>query len=81
MDIASQWLAGILGLIPPMPSNMDAVLNAIAAGGSWLGSTLAPLGALVPFSSMTMVLQWWLGSLAFWLAMAGLRAALWVLGR
>lgn len=81
LDIISQWIAGILGLIPPLPADWDGMLDTITDGGNWVGSVLSPLGAIMPYTSMTTVVQWFLGALTFWLAMSVLRLALWVLGR
>lgn len=81
LDFFSLWVAGVVGLIPELPESFDPAVGAIATGGTTLVAWVGPLGALVPFSAMTTVIQWWLGSLVFWGAMVLLRVVLWVFGR
>lgn len=81
LDLLSEWIAGVLGLIPALPAEFDAAVVAVESGGTLIGALVSPLGALLPFNSMMIVVQWWLASLVFWIAMVGIRAVLWVLGR
>jgi len=81
LDLMSQWISGVLGLIPPMPQVWADSLAWATDGASWMGGQLALLGPLVPWAVLTVLVNAWFGALAFWAAMTAIRTGLWILGR
>lgn len=81
IDYISTWLAGLIGLIPPLPAEWANQIDTMTDGGYYIGSLVAKFGPFVPFDTISSLISVWVGLLAFWAAMLGVRLVLWILGR
>jgi hypothetical protein len=81
MDFLSAWAAGIVGLLPALPATFNNALSSITAAGTSIGGMLAKTGVLIPWNEFTIVVQWWLGALAFWALLLPIRLVLWLVGK
>lgn len=81
IDFVCLWIAGILSIIPPLPSWFSNGLSQITAGMTWVGQHVGGLGAVVPFDVLYNLGLAWLGAWTFFVAMLGLRLILWIFGR
>lgn len=81
LNIIRDAVLAILTGLPPVPSEFLTVLDAIAAGGAWVSDLVQNLGMIVPFAAVSWCLALWAAAMVFWLAIFGLRLALWLFGR
>lgn len=81
IDIVCTWVAGLISLMPPLPSVFSQGIGYINGGISWIANHVGGLGAVVPFDVLYSLALVWAGCWLFWLAMLALRLILWVLGR
>ena len=81
MDFVATLIALLIASIPPLPVEVTTAATWIADASTWLGTNLSVFGVLIPWGTVTMIVQWWVGLLTFWLAMVALRAVLTALGR
>lgn len=84
-QIVLDWLASVFAALvsamPPLPVEFLDAVDWISDAGSWFATYLSAYGVIIPWGTLTMIVQWWLGLLVFWLAMLVLRAVLVALGR
>jgi len=78
LDFVATVLAGIVGLLPPMPSELDAGLLAVNEGIDYVMTQIAPLGYIVPFDAIAAVVAIALVSLTLWGAVLLVRVVLWL---
>lgn len=81
LDILSQWIAGIVGLIPALPVD---VLNALSNFTSFVSQLAASLGVyspIMPWDALGIAINVWLGVLSIWGVFMGVRLVLWILNR
>lgn len=78
LDFFSQWIAGLVSLVPPMPSEMSALLSDLASGGADIASGIALFGPVIPFDVIGGVLVSWGVLVGFWAVLLGVRFVLWI---
>jgi hypothetical protein len=81
LDFMSQWLGAAVALIPPFPVEFQNALTGIQNGGAWLGTHIANLSPIVPFTVIYGATLAYLGALGFWVSMLALRLVLWMFNR
>ncbi len=81
LDFISQWVAGLVSLIPALPSQWTTVVGQVNTGEAWLSNELGLFGSIVPWSATTTCLLLWSGLVGFWLLMMGVRLVLWLANR
>lgn len=81
LDFISQWIAGLIRLMPPWPSEMTTALGYMEDFGALMASYLEPFGVIMPWATFGIIINVWLGAMTFWAAMLGLRLVLWIIGR
>lgn len=81
LDFVSQWIAGLLSLIPPLPKGWNDAVAWITDGSGFLGGMLQKLGVVVPWSVLATIVAVWVGLLVFWAAMLAVRLVLFIVGR
>jgi hypothetical protein len=81
LDFFSLWLAGLVGLMPPMPAVWAQMLGDLTAGGGWLSGIISTTGPIVPWDAFAGAVAVWLGLMAFWAVMLGIRFVLWIVAR
>lgn len=76
-DLAVDW---IMGMFPAPPEWLDfrvMVLNAAV----YLRPYLDPLGALIPWSTVSTIVGFWVGLLVIWGGVLVVRTVAWAVGR
>lgn len=73
----SYWLTGL----PALPAEFYSAVSGIESAADFFASVLGPLGPIVPFYEIGIIVQWWIAYLLFWLLMLALRLILWLVGR
>lgn len=81
LDFISQWLAGLVRLIPAMPSQMTDALGMATNAGAAMATGLAKFGILIPWDVVGACMTIWWGAMTFWAAMLIVRLVLWIVGR
>lgn len=81
LDFVSSWLAGLLGLLPPLPSVFTQALGWVQNLGATIGQGAAKFSPIVPWDTFTQILGYWLIIMLFWLAFLAVRFTLWIFGR
>lgn len=81
MDLLAEMIAELLTLLPALPAEVMAALNSFASMGSYLGGLIGKFGVIIPFSVINTAITWFIAACLFWVAVMGLRAVLWALGR
>lgn len=81
LDFLSQAVANVLGLIPPMPPELDQAVTDLEGAASTIGSQAASFGILVPWDVLSGGLQVVVAVLGFWAALLVVRGVLWLVGR
>jgi hypothetical protein len=81
LDFISQWVAGLISLVPPMPAQWATALSQINTGEAWLTNELGMLGSVVPWSLVTTCLIIWTGLVAYWMLMLSVRLLMWLANR
>jgi len=66
LDYFSEGVGLLVGLIPPLPPEIDSAMSDVAEGMDWLGDQVFVLGILVPFDAVEIVVNVWLSTLALW---------------
>lgn len=81
LDFLSQFIAGIVRLIPAMPPELQTALGYLESFGTLMATYLEPFGVIMPWATFGQLITVWLGAMTFWLAMLALRLILWLVGR
>lgn len=79
------WLvyvfAQLVALIPPMPAAVGDALGSFEGGMSWIAGLVGPLGIILPFDAISLVIGLFLILLGYWAAVWIIRIVFWVMGR
>lgn len=81
IDLFAQLMAKLVSLFPPIPASFGDSIAAISGIGSAIGSTVAKFGVVVPFDTINFWSTAFVAVLAAWLAVLGVKALTWALGR
>lgn len=81
LDWLSVLLAGLVDLIPPLPSEMQEALDWIGTGSQTIADFVAPLGIVVPFDAINAIVSVWIACLVFWGGAMFVKAIMWLVGR
>lgn len=79
------WFVGIFAdlvrSLPPLPSEVMAVVDGITGGMAFFGARLESLGMILPFDAIGVILSAWAVVFVYWTAVAIWKAIAWVFGR
>lgn len=81
LDFFSQMIAGIIGLIPPLPGEAQQLVNALEDGIAGFGETAAYMSPIVPYEVFPNILALYGGLLLVWAGYLILRIILWGINR
>lgn len=81
LDALSQFVAGLIDLVPPLPYSVQSAVDGISSGLDSLSASFEPLGAVVPFEVIGGMLAGWTALLGFWAATVVARVVLWAIDR
>lgn len=81
MDFASQWLAGLVSLLPPLPAELASQVGGAAGAAQDLGATVARFGIIIPWDVVSGCLATFVALMGFWGAVQVVRLVLWAVGR
>jgi len=73
------WVGGVAILInsvPAAPAFFSFILGYVNDFAAWCATNLSPLGVLIPWGAVQIVLGWWVGMLVLWTALVPLRMLL-----
>lgn len=68
LDFASEGIALALGLIPPLPPEIDGAMDDVVEGMTYFEDRVFALGIVVPFEAITVIVNVWLSTLALWVS-------------
>lgn len=80
-DWVAALIAGVVQLLPPLPSAWVDIIAHISASGVAIGHYMALWGPLVPFDVINQVMNAWLSLLGLWAAVLVVRIGLFAAGR
>lgn len=66
LDLVGTFFAGVLDLIPDSP-DLDGVIGGSGEGVDGINGLIEPLGVLVPFNIVAVLMGGWVGVTAYWL--------------
>lgn len=81
MNTLTELMVFFVAALPPLPTEYATAIAAATDAAHQFGTYLSLLGPLIPWDVVGYVLQWWLGLLAFYVAMQVVRLILWLIGR
>lgn len=81
LDWLSSLVALLLAQFPPLPAELDAVVGGVGGATTGLIDLIEPLGVIVPFDAVNVIITAWIAVSAFWVATQIARFVFWVFGR
>lgn len=66
LDVIGVFFAGVLDLIPDSP-DLDGILSGIGQGIDGINGLIEPLGVLVPFNVVAIIVGGWVAVSAYWI--------------
>ena len=81
MNYLAQDLAAFWSIIPSLPSGLNTVIDQIVTGEAWMTSHLGDVSVVVPWSELTQLVGFFVGILAVWVVIQGIRVVLWLVNR
>lgn len=80
-DLMSQFTAGMLINVPPLPVEWTNAIASVSSGMAFFAGKIALLEPIVPFTVMSSLVNIWIGVLSFWGIIMVTKVVLWAFGK